>query len=929
MSTPTRALLALVALLCVVPVIILTFSGDMTPLSEIGKPSLRGGSDGQSDAPMPIQSASQDRQALALGSKIFIYDPGGERISNAIAKWTKVHNGKVLIVGPDLELEGDGLVFKGSGDGVLEWTFADPPRIEGSHVLVVFAKGFCPELIPLSALSSISRTAQEFRVVLKPAIAGQVGVFDPDGLLVSGAIVEYQSTGRGQGNPQLVFQQSTDGSGQLETSFLGIGEYQISVRCPGFVSLTSKRSLGVDNADQFYWKFTLVPSSQIRGVVVEGNGENLGRVVQVCIVPVHSGVPQMEELKYSDAWLTSSIGREFVFSEARKGRKYAVVASESGRWGISEAVVAPSWCRVVLPPVAPVVGSIFSSADEPISSARVVLVNDIFPWASRGPIEGVSGPEGNFRVEAFPGKFSLSVYSDSGVRLFEEHINVPEGGIDRGKIVVPMLGAVEIFAISANSQEYLRGFGARPAGRNGIRVKQSEADSSIGLGQTEGRECVRLEGLNPGIHRVRVTSVGYFAEIVDVIVEEGKLSEVVVPLDPRCELLLTVKDSDGNPVTGELFHVELLGQRSSRAAVLQETNVEGKVSFTSLHQGIYEVRAANREIYEVRPANNAGLVTFAEVEVFEGLNRRECVLELLQGTVICVLGSGGPKEGAQVRVFFSGNSPTDSKPRWENCTGVLKTNELGCVDLQSLPPGDYLVRVDADEYAPVRKEFSLWANGLMLEVELPNFSISGHIKPADSGRRVLLLQNGLASGMLPIFRKLGAQKFLRDDSFLPGNSGTTKDGGWIAKLETEISSLGEFSFNGLGPGECYLFALGNDGSSSPVTKVVIGESNVQGVELLISPRAELTIEISSFSSVLDRFGADSLLVEIWANGELVDRVWTRDARTVFRHLPPGQATVRISARPKGKPKTDEVVLEERPVQLEGGRRQVFEWSGGG
>ncbi len=657
----------------------------------------------------------------------------------------------------------------------------------GGIDLRVTARGYAEIVIPGVEVAEVGdgAAADLGTVVLEPGVRVEGRVVDPDGRPLAGAAVHWMpwrgDDFRGFSGMGTAPEVTTDAAGRFVIEDLARGgKISIEARLRGYDQATAP---GVEAPADEPVVLVLVPQGKIRGEAVDGHGEPVPETM------VYATYESAGGSSHSSGTGVDADGRFEL--EVTAGRLKLSASSPDHRSNERSLEVAPGQVvdgvRLVLEPGAVVEGRVLGSAGEAIAGA---WVSAHMMRMSAGPGRIVTDSDGRFRIGGLEtGELYLSVHLDGfpsvdrqievkpgvnsvEIRLLETHevhgrvvdeALAPVGGAQvalvpagRGRPSNAVSGADGSFVAEASDGLYRLiafkdGFGRAEADDRvevaggpvfGLEVRFVEGGAIVGrvLGVEPDRLAnvivstddprssfspidhqgrYRLEHLKPGEWTVVATEppTGRTAR-GRVTLHPGE-REATLDLEFTPGLTLAGRVViDGEPAPGT--HIEIRGldvASQNRTA----TDYRGRFRVVDLQPGRYRLELRRDELVERRELE---LTTDREIEI-------ELSTLGVAGRVVDD-GDGRPLAGAWVALEPAGADVSASRPPG------YSTDSSGNFRFARVAEGDYLVRVQLEDYAPLALPLAV-ASGVDLE------SLELRLTRAEG----LTLRIHLASGQVP------------------------------------------------------------------------------------------------------------------------------------------------------------------------------------
>ncbi|NQU50894.1 MAG: hypothetical protein HQ519_19755 [Planctomycetes bacterium] len=917
-----------------------------TPSEENSESGLVGDSRGQEQSVARAASPDENlvpatRSEAKIGIPISVSDCSGSPIENARAFLVPVGE---LRVASGIEACANRLletskskVYATNSDGFASVLLSTFDKQVKDYLLVVDAENFVAHGRIVKLLEYENRLPQNFK--LPAGYRGQVSVIGSNGRAIDEARVSLVLQTPPLPGSFLQAQELTGSNGVALIDSLQEGGYLLEVLKEGFIPSRNNEVLLNQEQISFEVSITLERSATITGNVRDANGEVVAGA-RVSAVPTHQGNPQWLELRYSDSFESTDASGEFVLHGLQRNRFYTIVAAHGSSWTASDPIEPPSRVELRLPNIQLVRARVVDMKQQPVEGAQVALLDTRCEWAAEEIAMAKTDVMGQVELRVADGEYGVAVIHESGELLLDKPITV-FGETDLGDLILPTTGSVVFQGVDRSSGKPVEGLVVRPlkSKKDGFNSTGSwenywqEVKPRLHKmkSKVEGEDQLLLKGLSPGTHKFHGIAPGYAAAEIDVEVESDQVIVAQFLLTPSSELLIRVVDPSGLPVAAQMFSLIPSASPYIRNPYQMSTDEQGMVRYKNLIPGRYEFLFAT---------NGATKLTLAEFDVEIGQNEGEAVLDLLSGVRVHVSDAGVDCVDCQVFLFHEYPQVEGQRKRGMSpASGACQTDADGMAELPPILAGDYIIGVQPEGGMPLRTHRTLSSSGQVVEITLAaRASISGRVLPASGGVEVSMVQYLGMDGLIGAARLRASRTSILDHG-IPFNQVSFADNGFSIKSKTTTDDKGNFIFSDLSPGECHLFALGDNGQCSTVTPVKVSQSDVTGIRLQLIQFATLTVEFSNIKIATEENGYRSISARLLADGtnELFatnrmggDRgpqaSFEDSGQIEVNYLPPGPYTLQIkgwSRDSNGNPQP----FVEVSFELQEGDIKSFTWDG--
>ncbi|MCR4315719.1 MAG: carboxypeptidase regulatory-like domain-containing protein [Planctomycetes bacterium] len=229
-----------------------------------------------------------------------------------------------------------------------------------------------------------------------------------------------------------------------------------------------------------------------------------------------------------------------------------------------------------------------------------------------------------------------------------------------------------------------------------------------GHADISGEGVIELRGIDPGNYRVRIEPSGHaFTILENIVVSEGQVNDLgTYAIERDRRLAGKIESWDEKPVgSAQLIARDQYGRYLTLVGQTQ-SNPEGNYQLRGLSEGLYEVT--------VKASGFAMFTTNVMITAAAG-ERQTLDISLYPASQVSVVvknEAGDPVTAAAVTVLDSSGNPLPELVPYEQIfiRGNV-TDGNGILELTSLAPGNYLVRVVAQNYDPLTKELTVSSEG--------------------------------------------------------------------------------------------------------------------------------------------------------------------------------------------------------------------------
>ncbi|HUM02735.1 MAG TPA: carboxypeptidase regulatory-like domain-containing protein, partial [Thermoanaerobaculia bacterium] len=638
---------------------------------------------------------------------------------------------RVRSAGP---LSDSDVVFYGEAKSGAGGAFSINDAPEGFRSLGARAAGFVPLVRP-------ELGAGDERVVLKAGGAVRGSVLDASGNPAAGAVVTSGEIGA-----------RTDTAGHFRLTGVAVGTRSVAAIWKDEY-VARQDGVKVQGATAAEVSLRLARAAAITGTVID---ELTRKPVAGARIAVADPGLRFNGAAVRRSVRSDSRGR-FQAGGLETGR-YTIEATHSGYVpssipNVGASVAMPGTAAIALAPAASISGRVLDGKKKPVPGARVQIARQpglrgLLRRGPGGPGAGadrsaVTGPEGQFQLQALPAGHDLTVEATkagfaptrrsgisvkAGEKVANVELTLTAGLGGRGRVVdlegKPVTGA-EIRA----QRRMGRGGGAGGAVRFLAASGRAEAKPDAVTGN-DG--AFALNGLADGDYTLTVTRTGYASKETSVTVKGPEESTwPPIALAPGVAVAGTVKDSQGLPVPGAtVFVLADVGRAQATA-----TAGDGSFRLGDLPAGRAVMLAVNADGYAsarsgaTPPAENVAIVLHATAALRGRVEDAAGGGPIFEFTIsLSAGGAGSFGFGGRGGGVFGGPAPQNFR------------SADGSFELDNVPPGTWTVHAAAPSYRTAEVSGITLASGETREGVVVSLkkgvSVAGKVVDAGSGAPV-------------------------------------------------------------------------------------------------------------------------------------------------------------------------------------------------
>lgn len=666
---------------------------------------------------------------------------------------------------------------------------------------------------------------------------------------------------------------------------------------------------------------------KVAGIVLDAHGDPLpGAIVRV--LQVVDGAPRWADAQYAEAHPVDPKTATFELRPDTPGQACAIVASHGSGIAFKAPVIAPAYVELRMPPAFEVRARIVDEGAQPLEGARLVLADTERPWAAQAPASGAADADGQVVVQVPAGRYGIAVRHEVGrlVRALPFRI---DADTDLGELVVGRGATIEVRVISDFTQQPLDDASVRLVQAHDRENESWRARLAEGGGPLAVRAeptgvagTFRFTGLRPGEHTVFADADGHAPQEQGSTVVAGDTVRMTIALASAGELIVTVVDEDGVPVTG--FPLRLFARSLRRNGVENRTDGQGFARFFRLQAGDHELCWSDGE-------RNLLLAT---LRLRAERNERKIVSRPLEGVVIRAHRNGEPVAGLNLRLFqIDATALAEAGPsEGRRATPGLKTDAAGRAALPPMQVGDYRVSAWTDEGRVWQTPVSLYRAGQLVDLDCGGVTVSGRVVPDGAHAEVRVKFSTGASQFGSAQPGLWRADLLQAEGGREhGEFGFHMDGTMISSERVTADENGAFVLEGCPPGSYALIAIAEDGRCSAIEQLRVDEAGRDGVRLELFAPATLRFQVSRLAEALPGEPREKATVRVYASegGLPLARKPFNDGVCELSHFAAGRYRVVIEASwmrgigERGGKKT----LDEFEVDLTTGETMEIAWDG--
>ncbi|MCH9649233.1 MAG: carboxypeptidase-like regulatory domain-containing protein [Deltaproteobacteria bacterium] len=479
------------------------------------------------------------------------------------------------------------------------------------------ASGFAPDHKEVFTVK-VGAKPTPTSIVLEKGIRAFGLILDSEDNPVPGALIQLKSKPktannrlrwlqrrRGEGTPE---EGASDDKGTFEFFHLIHGTYNLLVTAEGFAP-NLVRGIELPRGDQEVDLGTvyLEAGTALEGQVTDSAGLPLeGASVHAETASADQFGPFTSAAAVEASKVLSAADGFFALEDLQAGTKVLLKLRKEGYLprelpGVEVPPLDP--LVVVLEPASTVSGRVENQSGEPVTGARLVLQdsasgivygNRVSPRFDRLAMSH-SGEEGRFVLENVkPGQYSLSG-SGTGYRTAKiPTIEVAEGATVEGIVLILEKGAVIQGRILAPD--------GKPVSQASLRLsKQSHRQDILGGAKSavsDSQGHYRLEGLESGFEQTLDAFHEVYGQVRKTILVEPGEQRVDIIFEPGFSISGQVTDQQGDGIANAQLQLEsnnhLFGGKTTRSGA------DGSYRFESVQAGRYEIEASHEDYAQSR-----------------------------------------------------------------------------------------------------------------------------------------------------------------------------------------------------------------------------------------------------------------------------------------------------------------------------------------